>query len=87
MGRRLTRLRGKAGFYKAARARRRIVPSYLYECVCGQSYDVTHSIHDDPKITCDNCRGGMVRRPQSSLLKFNGSGFYVNDKPQSETNK
>ena len=56
------------------------MPTYLYECVCGQAYDVSHSIHDDPKITCDYCRGGMVRKPGVAAVAFRGSGFYSTDK-------
>ena len=56
------------------------MPSYVYECACGQVYDVTHSIHEDPEVECDNCEGGMLRVPQASYIQFKGSGFYSTDK-------
>jgi putative FmdB family regulatory protein len=57
------------------------MPTYSYECECGQVWDVVHSIHDDPELECDNCAGSMTRKisPISSI-KFNGKGFYSTDK-------
>jgi putative FmdB family regulatory protein len=56
------------------------MPSYVYECECGQIYDVTHSIHEDPDIECDNCGGSMYRKMQGANVSFKGSGFYSTDK-------
>jgi putative FmdB family regulatory protein len=56
------------------------MPSYVYECACGQVYDVTHSIHEDPDVECDNCGGSMERKPQVAFAQFKGSGFYSTDK-------
>ena len=54
--------------------------TYVYECACGQVYDVVHSIHEDPDVECDNCAGGMTRVPQAAATQFKGSGFYSTDK-------
>lgn len=54
--------------------------SYVYECACGQVYDVTHSIHEDPDVECDHCGGDMWRKPQGAFTQFKGSGFYSTDK-------
>ena len=54
--------------------------TYVYECPCGQIYDVQHSIHEDPDVECDNCGGGMSRKPTVASVAFKGSGFYSNDK-------
>jgi putative FmdB family regulatory protein len=56
------------------------MPNYVYECVCGQVFDVTHSIHDDPDVECDNCGSTMERKPQAPAAQFRGSGFYSVDK-------
>lgn len=56
------------------------MPTYVYECPCGQIYDVTHSIHADPDVDCDNCGGVMERKPQAASAQFKGSGFYSTDK-------
>jgi len=29
------------------------MPTYVYECVCGQVNEVQHSIHKDPKVECN----------------------------------
>ena len=54
--------------------------TYVYECACGQVYDVTHSIHEDPDVECDNCGGSMHRKPQVTVVTFNAGGFYSTDK-------
>ena len=56
------------------------MPTYVYECACGQIYDVVHSIHEDPDVECDNCQGGMYRKPSLSAVAFKGNGFYYTDK-------
>lgn len=57
------------------------MPTYIYECPCGQIYDVTHSIHEDPEVDCDHCGQLMNRVPAPIAgIKFNGSGWYANDK-------
>ncbi len=56
------------------------MPTYVYECVCGQVNEVQHSIYKDPKVECNKCRGGMVRKPAVAAVTFRGSGFYSTDK-------
>jgi putative FmdB family regulatory protein len=56
------------------------MPNYVYECVCGQVFDVIHSIHEDPEVDCDNCEGTMTRRMQGAYVTFKGTGFYSTDK-------
>ena len=55
------------------------MPTYVYECMCGQIYDVQHSITEDPEIECDKCGGSMDRIPQAPTINFSGSGFYSTD--------
>ena len=56
------------------------MPTYSYECLCGHTNDVQHSIHEDPKIECNKCGGGMSRKPAVAAVAFRGSGFYSTDK-------
>lgn len=60
------------------------MPTYRYECVCGEAVDVKHSIHEEPKVECESCRGAMVRVPQAPAVSFQGSGFYLTDKNSSK---
>ena len=56
------------------------MPIYTYKCECGNTVVATHSITEDPKIECSNCRGLMRRIPQAPQVTFNGTGFYSTDK-------
>lgn len=56
------------------------MPVYTYECACGQVFDVTHSIFDDPEVECDNCGNTMQRVISAPEIQFKGSGFYSTDK-------
>lgn len=59
------------------------MPTYRYECACGKSKEISHSIHEEPELECDNCQGAMVRVPQAPSVSFRGSGFYTTDKKKS----
>lgn len=56
------------------------MPVYRYECACGQVWDVSHSIFDDPEFECDNCSGTMERKISVPAVSFKGPGFYSTDK-------
>jgi putative FmdB family regulatory protein len=56
------------------------MPTYVYECACGQVIDLQHSIHEDPDIECDNCDSMMQRKVQGAYVTFKGTGFYSTDK-------
>ena len=60
------------------------MPTYRYECACGEGGDFTHSIYDEPQLDCKNCGGDMVRVPQAPSVSFQGSGFYTTDKNSSK---
>ena len=55
------------------------MPTYVYECPCGQTYDVQHSIHEEPEIECQKCGGEMSRIPQRTSVTFSSPGFYSTD--------
>ena len=56
------------------------MPTYRYECECGQAWDVRHGINEEPDLECDNCRGVMRKVIQAPNIQFKGSGFYSTDK-------
>lgn len=56
------------------------MPTYSYECECGQILDITHSMFDEPDIECDNCDSMMRRKLSAPIVTFKGSGFYSTDK-------
>jgi len=56
------------------------MPVYDYKCECGATRTQTISIHaKDFTATC-KCGKVMVRVYGAPAIKFNGSGFYANDK-------
>ena len=55
------------------------MPTYVYSCDCREE-EITHSIHDDPRIKCDDCNKVMQRKMQGAYVAFKGSGFYSTDK-------
>lgn len=59
------------------------MPTYLYACACREE-EVIHSIHDNPKITCEDCKKVMQRKPQGASVTFKGSGFYTTDKSSAQ---
>ena len=56
------------------------MPEYIYRCENKHEQGVTHSIRDNPTITCPQCQSPMLRKPQTVSSQFIGSGFYSTDK-------
>ncbi|MBH38185.1 FmdB family transcriptional regulator [bacterium] len=59
------------------------MPLYDYKCNdCNDVFEVTHSIMEDPSISCPSCQSGLVTRliSRNVGIAFKGSGFYVTDK-------
>ena len=57
------------------------MPLYDYRCrQCDKRFEIEHSIYDDPKPTCLDCSGDMIRLISGGVgIAFKGTGFYVND--------
>ncbi len=59
------------------------MPTYDYVCkTCGQTFEVFHSIKDDPLTDCldDACAGTLKRKIGTGAgIIFKGSGFYETD--------
>jgi putative FmdB family regulatory protein len=52
------------------------MPTYIYQCACGQKEEVVHSMNEDPLIECMKCRIPMTRKPQFNSYALKGKGFY-----------
>ena|SRR5437762_8087388 len=56
------------------------MPTYVYRCRKGHTFEVFHSISDDSPRRCPECRGVAKRVPAGGAgLLFKGSGFYITD--------
>jgi putative FmdB family regulatory protein len=67
------------------------MPTYVYRCKKGHTFELFHSIADDTSKRCPQCRSVAQRVPAGGAgLLFKGSGFYVTDyrsKPYQESAK
>jgi putative FmdB family regulatory protein len=55
------------------------MPRYDYQCEeCDNTIEVTHSMKEEFKEKCE-CGGNYEKLISPPSIKFNGSGFYVND--------
>lgn len=56
------------------------MPIYRYRCEkCGHEEKRLQSIDSEPLEVCEVCGGKMVKQIGMIGIKFNGSGYYVND--------
>src|SRR5215510_6662555 len=56
------------------------MPTYVYRCKKGHTFEVFHSISDDSPRRCPECGGVGKRVPAGGAgLLFKGSGFYITD--------
>ncbi len=56
------------------------MPTYSYQCDCGERRDVFHSIHESAQLECEKCGGPMRRVLTAPAVQFKGPGFYTTDK-------
>ncbi len=56
------------------------MPTYVYRCKKGHTFELFHGINDDTPKKCPECRSGAQRVPAGGAgLLFKGSGFYITD--------
>jgi putative FmdB family regulatory protein len=56
------------------------MPTYVYRCRKGHTFELFHSISDETPKRCPECRSLAKRIPAGgSGLLFKGSGFYITD--------
>ena len=58
------------------------MPSYEYKCPeCDVRLVVTRGVNDtDPGYECETCKIALTKVYSVGAIKFNGGGFYSNDK-------
>ena len=56
------------------------MPTYVYRCKKGHTFELFHAISDESPRRCPQCRSVAKRVPAGgSGLLFKGSGFYITD--------
>lgn len=56
------------------------MPTYVYRCKKGHTFELFHSITDESPKKCPECRSAAARVPAGGAgLLFKGSGFYITD--------
>jgi len=56
------------------------MPTYVYRCEQGHTFELFHSIADDSAKRCPECGAEAKRVPSGGAgLLFKGSGFYITD--------
>ena len=55
------------------------MPIYEYRCRNGHTFEVIHSMSDDPVETCEQCAAPVERVFHPVAVHFKGSGFYTTD--------
>ena len=56
------------------------MPTYVYRCEQGHTFELFHSISDDSQKRCPECGAEAKRVPAGGAgLLFKGSGFYITD--------
>lgn len=64
------------------------MPVYEYKCVkCGEQFEVTQKITDDPLTDCRSCGGKLKRLITNTSFVLKGSGWYVTDYPSADRKK
>ncbi|MCJ7812977.1 zinc ribbon domain-containing protein [bacterium] len=65
------------------------MPTYEYQCkVCGHFFELFQAITDKPIQKCPVCQGSVKKLISSGVgLIFKGSGFYVTDYKNKESDK
>jgi putative FmdB family regulatory protein len=55
------------------------MPIYEYRCQNGHTFEVFHSMSDDPVTNCEVCGKPVERVFHPIAVHFKGSGFYTTD--------
>jgi putative FmdB family regulatory protein len=62
------------------------MPTYEYRCKkCGHQFETFQKMTDEPVKTCPECSGKVSRILFPVGVVFKGSGFHVNDYPNSRS--
>ena len=56
------------------------MPTYVYRCTKGHTFELFHSIADESRKRCPRCKAAAKRVPAGGAgVLFKGSGFYITD--------
>ncbi|MFC2034356.1 FmdB family zinc ribbon protein [Chloroflexota bacterium] len=64
------------------------MPIYEYICEeCSVQLELKHGFEDKPETNCPSCKGKMRRIYSSIPVIFKGTGFYITESRQNNTNQ
>src|SRR5260221_10237192 len=56
------------------------MPTYVYRCTKGHTFELFHAMSDDAPKRCPKCKSRAKRVPAGGAgLLFKGSGFYITE--------
>ena len=62
------------------------MPTYVYRCKnCEHQFETLQKMTDEPLTQCPECNGEINRLLFPVGIVFKGSGFHVNDYPNSKS--
>jgi putative FmdB family regulatory protein len=63
------------------------MPTYVYKCENGHTFEVLQSMSEDSLDTCETCGAPAQRVLFAPAVHFKGSGFYTTDYARKGKNK
>ena len=63
------------------------MPTYVYKCENGHTFEVLQSMSEDALDTCETCGAPAQRVLFAPAVHFKGSGFYTTDYARKGKNK
>lgn len=61
------------------------MPTYVYRCKnCEHQFEIMQRMADEPLKECPECGGVICRLLFPPAISFKGSGFHVNDYPDTK---
>lgn len=62
------------------------MPTYVYACKkCEHQFETFQKMTDEPLTECPECKGKIARVLFPPRIVFKGSGFHINDYPNSKS--
>ena len=62
------------------------MPTYVYRCKnCEHQFETVQKINDEPLTQCPECAGKLARLLFPPVISFKGSGFHINDYPDTRS--
>lgn len=62
------------------------MPTYVYRCKnCEHQFEIVQKMADEPLKQCPECEGVVARLLFPPAISFKGTGFHVNDYPDTRS--